>query len=149
MSITYQQHEAHARAVRQDHDGRTSRGLSLEIARLAFDNPIFRDDPAELLSDLKQCAAACIGAGCEPRFRPLPGHGQGVSLAAPAEADQVEGTKKATINFCQYCGSSDIEHFCHTLPDYSASCKSCGAHLFNNNPNLEKISFDGWYLSYT
>ena len=50
MSITYQQHEAHARAVRQDHDGRTSRGLSVEIARLAFDNPIFRDDPAELLS---------------------------------------------------------------------------------------------------
>ena len=92
MSITYQQHEAHARAVRQDHDGRTSRGLSLEIARLAFDNPIFRDDPAELLSDLKQCAAACIGAGCEPRVRPLPGHGQGVSLAAPAAADQVEDT---------------------------------------------------------
>ena len=56
-------------------------------------------------------------------------------------------TLKATINFCQYCGSSDIEHFCHTLPDYSASCKSCGAHLFNNNPNLEKITFDGWYLS--
>ena len=94
MSITtYQQHEAHARAVRQDHYGRTSRGLSVEIARLAFDNPIFRDDPAELLSDLKQCAAACIGAGCEPRVRPLPGQdGQGVSLAAPAEADQVEGT---------------------------------------------------------
>ena len=92
MSITYQQHEAHARAVRQDHDGRTSRGLSLEIARLAFDNPIFCDDPAELLSDLKQCAAACIGAGCEPRVRPLPGHGQGFSLAAPAAADQVEDT---------------------------------------------------------
>ena len=92
MSITYQQHEAHARAVRQDHDGRTSRGLSVEIARLAFDNPIFRDDPAELLSDLKQCAAACIGAGCEPLVRPLLGHGQGVSLAAPAAADQVEDT---------------------------------------------------------
>ena len=93
MSITYQQHEAHARAVRQDHDGRTSRGLSLEIARLAFDNPIFRDDPAELLSDLKQCAAACIGAGCEPRVRPLPGQSAGVArLAAAAHADQVEGT---------------------------------------------------------
>ena len=93
MSITYQQHEAHARAVRQDHDGRTSRGLSLEIARLAFDNPIFRDDPAELLSDLKQCAAACIGAGCEPRFRPLPGQSAGVArLAAAAHAHQVEGT---------------------------------------------------------
>ena len=93
MSITYQQHEAHARAVRQDHDGRTSRGLSVEIARLAFDNPIFRDDPAELLSDLKQCAAACIGAGCEPRVRPLPGQSAGVArLAAAAHADQVEGT---------------------------------------------------------
>ncbi len=98
MSITYQQHEAHARAVRQDHDGRTSRGLSVEIARLAFDNPIFRDDPVELLSDLKQCAAACIGAGCEPRVRPLPGQdGQGVSLAAPAEADQVEDTPTLTL----------------------------------------------------
>ena len=92
MSITYQQHEAHVRAVRQDHDGRTSRGLSVEIARFALDNPVFRDDPAELLSDLKQCAAACIGAGCEPRVRPLPGHGQGFSLAAPAAADQVEDT---------------------------------------------------------
>ena len=93
MSITYQQHEAHARAVRQDHDGRTSRGLSVEIARLAFDNPIFGDDPAELLADLQRCAADCIGAGCEPRFRPLPGQSAGVArLAAAAHAHQVEGT---------------------------------------------------------
>ena len=66
MSITYQQHEAHARAVRQGHQGRTSRGLSVEIARFALDNPIFGDDPAELLADLQRCAADCIGAGCEP-----------------------------------------------------------------------------------
>ena len=51
MSITYQQHEAHARAVRQGHQGRTSRGLSVEIARFALDNPIFGDDLAELLAD--------------------------------------------------------------------------------------------------
>ena len=93
MSITtYQQHEAHARAVRQDHYGRTSRGLSVEIARFALDNPIFGDDLAELLADLQRCAADCIGAGCEPRFS-LPGQdGQGSSLAAPAAADQVEDT---------------------------------------------------------
>ena len=36
--------------------------------------------------------AACIGAGCDPRVRPLPGHAQGFSLAAPAAADQVEDT---------------------------------------------------------
>lgn len=91
---TYQQHEAHARAVRQGHQGRTSRGLSVEIARFALDNPIFGDDLAELLADLQRCAAECIGAGCEPRVRPLPGQdGQGVSLAAPAKAvRQVEGT---------------------------------------------------------
>ena len=94
MSITtYQQHEAHARAVRQDHYGRTSRGLSVEIARFALDNPIFGDDLAELLADLQRCAADCIGAGCEPRFRPLPGQSAGVArLAAAAHADQVEGT---------------------------------------------------------
>ena len=72
MSITYQQHEAHARAVRQGHQGRTSRGLSVEIARFALNNPIFGDDLAELLADLQRCAADCIGAGCEPRFS-LPG----------------------------------------------------------------------------
>lgn len=96
MSITYQQHESHARAVRQGHDGRTSRGLSVEIARFALDNPIFGDDPAELLADLQRCAADCIAAGCEPCF-PLPGQdGQGSSLAAPVEADQVETpTQKA------------------------------------------------------
>ena len=90
MSITYQQHEAHARAVRRDHDGCTSRGLSVEIARFALDNPLFGDDPAELLADLQRCAADCIGAGCEPCF-PLPGQdGQGSSLAAPVEVGQVE-----------------------------------------------------------
>ena len=82
--------DSHARAVRRDHDGCTSRGLSVEIARFALDNPIFRDDLAELLADLQRCAADCIGAGCEPCF-PLPGQdGQGSSLAAPVEADQVE-----------------------------------------------------------
>lgn len=93
MSITYQQHEAHARVVRQDHDGRTSRGLSVEIARFSLDNPLFGDDPAELLADLQQCAAACIGAGCDPLVRPLPGRQDlGACLAAPARVDQVEGT---------------------------------------------------------
>ena len=85
----YQQHEAHARAVRQGHDGRTSRGLSVEIARFALDNPIFGDDPAELLADLQRCAADCIGAGCEPLFAP-PGQSKAGSFAAPAQAAQVE-----------------------------------------------------------
>ena len=93
MSITtYQQHEAHARAVRQGHQGRTSRGLDVELARYFYEFPIHGDFLPALLLDLKQCAAACIGAGCEPRVRPLPGHGQGFSLAAPAAADQVEDT---------------------------------------------------------
>ena len=90
---TYLISEAHARALRRVHDGRTSRGLSVELARCFYENPLFGDDPAELLSDLKQCAAACIGAGCQPRFRPLPGQSAGVArLAAAAHADQVEGT---------------------------------------------------------
>lgn len=94
MSITYQQHEAHARAVRQGHQGRTSRGLSVEIARFALDNPIFGDDLAELLADLQRCAADCIGAGCEPLF-PLPGQDcPGSSLAAPAQAGRVETPKQ-------------------------------------------------------
>lgn len=98
MSPTsYQQLKTRNRQMRRDHHGRTSRGLSVELARCFYENPLFGDDPAELLSDLKQCAAACIGAGCEPRVRPLPGHGQGVSLAAPAEADQVEDTLTHTL----------------------------------------------------
>ena len=90
---TYLISEAHARALRHAHDGRTSRGLNVELARCFYENPLFGDDPAELLSDLKQCAADCIGPGCEPRLRPLPGQNdQSASLAAPAEADQVEDT---------------------------------------------------------
>lgn len=96
MTKTHFYQDSHARAVRRDHDGRTSRGLSVEIARFAFDNPIFGDDLAELLADLQRCAADCIGAGCEPCF-PLPVQdGQGSSLAAPVEAEQVETpTQKA------------------------------------------------------
>lgn len=88
----YHEFEDHARAVRRDHDGRTSRGLSVEIARHCVDNPLPGDDPSELLSDLKQCAAACIGAGCEPLVRPLPGQSLGVCLAAPDQVDLAGGT---------------------------------------------------------
>lgn len=96
MTKTHFYQDSHARAVRRDHGGRTSRGLSVELARFCYENPIFRDNPDELLLDLKQCAADCIGPGCEPCF-PLPGQdGQGSSLAAPVEADQVETpTQKA------------------------------------------------------
>lgn len=91
--MNYQQFEDHARSVRRNHDGRTSRGLAVEIARFALDNPLPGDDRAELLADLKRCAADAIGAGCEPRFRPSPGqNGRGVSLAAPAGADWVGDT---------------------------------------------------------
>lgn len=94
---TYHEFEDYARAVRQGHQGRTSRGLSVEIARFALDNPIFGDDRAELLADLKRCAANAIGAGCEPRLRPLPGQKDpGASLAAPAQVNQVEGTTPLT-----------------------------------------------------
>ncbi len=57
------------KAVRRDHGGRTSRGLSVELARFCYENPIFRDDPAEMLADLKQCAADCIGPGCVRTLR--------------------------------------------------------------------------------
>lgn len=89
----YHEFEDHARAVRQGHQGRTSRGLSVEIARFALDNPIFGDDRAELLADLQRCAADAIGAGCEACLRPLPGQSAGVArLAAAAQVNQVEGT---------------------------------------------------------
>ena len=88
--------DSHARAVRRDHGGRTSRGLSVDLARFCYENPLFGDDLAELLADLQRCAADCIGSGCEPCFS-LPGqNGQGSSLAAPVEAGQVETpTQKA------------------------------------------------------
>ena len=94
MSPTsYQQLETRIRQMRRDHHGCTSRGLDVELARYFYEFPIPGDFLPALLLDLKQCAAACIGAGCEPRVRPLPGQdGQGFSLAAPAAADQVEDT---------------------------------------------------------
>lgn len=93
MNTAYHEFEDHARAVRQGHQGRTSRGLSVEIARFALDNPLFGDDPAELLADLQRCAAECIGAGCKPLVRPLPGQSLGARLAASALSEaKAEGT---------------------------------------------------------
>lgn len=93
MTKTHFYQDSHARAVRRDHNGRTSRGLAVEISRIAFQNPLFSDNQDLWFSDLQRCAADCIGAGCEPRLSPLPGQNdQSASLAAPAEADQVEGT---------------------------------------------------------
>ena len=99
MSITtYQQHEAHARAVRQGHQGRTSRGLSVEIARFALDNPIFGDDLAELLADLQRCAADCIGAGCAPRFAPPVQYRQAGSFAAPGACPRPRNRPRGKIS---------------------------------------------------
>ena len=122
--------EAHARAVRRAHDGRTSRGLSVELARCFYENPLFGDDPAELLSDLKQCAADCIGPGCEPRLRPLPGQNdQSASLAAPAEADQVEGTPNSVfvdgVECCPYCHSSNLNDAGENFGLSVWECRSC------------------------
>ena len=132
MSITtYQQHEAHARAVRQDHYGRTSRGLSVEIARFALDNPIFGDDFADLLADLQRCAADCIGAGCEPRLRPLPGQdGQVARLAASDQVDQVEGTPNAVfvdgVECCPHCHSDNLNDAGENFGLSVWECRSCG-----------------------
>ena len=67
MSITYQQLEARIRQMRRDHHGCTSRGLDVELARYFYEFPVPGDFLPALLLDLQQCAAACIGAGCEPR----------------------------------------------------------------------------------
>lgn len=122
--------DPHARAVRRDHGGRTSRGLSVELARFCYENPIFRDNPDELLLDLKQCAADCIGPGCEPRLRPLPGQNdQSASLAAPAEADQVEGTPNSVfvdgVECCPYCHSSNLNDAGENFGLSVWECRSC------------------------
>lgn len=122
--------DSHARAVRRDHGGRTSRGLSVELARFCYENPIFRDNPDELLLDLKQCAADCIGPGCEPRLRPLPGQNdQSASLAAPAEADQVEGTPNSVfvdgVECCPYCHSSNLNDAGENFGLSVWECRSC------------------------
>ena len=68
MSPTsYQQLETRIRQMRRDHNGGTSRGLDVELARYFYESPIPGDFLPALLLDLQQCAAACIGAGCEPR----------------------------------------------------------------------------------
>ena len=90
---SYQQLEDRIRQMRRDHHGCTSRGLDVELARYFYESPIPGDFLPALLLDLQQCAAACIGAGCEPLVRPLPGQSAGVArLAAAAHAHQVEGT---------------------------------------------------------
>ena len=120
----------HSHDIRQAHDGRTSRGLFVELARGFYENPLFGDDPAELLSDLKQCAADCIGAGCEPLLRPLPGHDdQSASLAAPAEADQLEGTPNSVfvdgVECCPYCHSSNLNDAGENFGLSVWECRSC------------------------
>ncbi len=122
--------EAHARALRRAHDGRTSRGLSVELARCFYENPLFGDDPAELLSDLKQCAADCIGAGCQPRLRPPPGqYGPSVSLAAPAPVDQVGDTPNSVfldgVECCPYCHSSNLNDAGENFGLSVWECRSC------------------------
>ena len=64
---SYQQLEARIRQMRRDHHGYTSRGLDVELARYFYEFPVPGDFLPALLLDLQQCAAACIGAGCEPR----------------------------------------------------------------------------------
>lgn len=97
MNTAYHKLEDHARDVRRDHDGRTSRGLSVEIARHCVDNPLPGDDYSALLADLQHCAAECIGAGCDPLLSPLPGQDSlGVCLAAPDQVDLAEGTTPLT-----------------------------------------------------
>lgn len=68
---TYQQLETRIRQMRRDHHGCTSRGLDVELARYFYENPIPGDFLPALLLDLQQCAAACIGAGCEPRLNDM------------------------------------------------------------------------------
>lgn len=92
---TFQEIDDRARAIRRDHGGRTSRGLAVEIARYCVDNPLPIDNVEELLADLRRCAVACIGVGCEPLLlSPLPGQKipGGARLAAAAPGVQAEGT---------------------------------------------------------
>lgn len=144
MTTTTPSYQKDAFELIDQNDGQGSNGfwvlLSLANIHSCF---LSNSDKVAEVDNLLFFAQRCIGAGCEPRVRPLPGQNdQSASLAAPAEADQAGDTY---IKFCQYCGSSDIEHFCHTLPDCSASCNSCGAHLFHHDPKSNKITFDGWY----
>ena len=69
---SYQQLEDRIRQMRRDHHGCTSRGLDVELARYFYEFPIPGDFLPALLLDLQQCAAACIGAGCEPRLEDTP-----------------------------------------------------------------------------
>ena len=65
---SYQQLEDRIRQMRRDHHGCTSRGLDVELARYFYEFPVPGDFLPALHLDLQQCAAACIGAGCEPRL---------------------------------------------------------------------------------
>ncbi len=67
----YQQLETRIRQMRRDHHGCTSRGLDVELARYFYEFPIPGDFLPALFFDLQQCAAACIGAGCEPRLNDM------------------------------------------------------------------------------
>lgn len=78
----------------KSHGSKYSNGTWVLLSLATIHSPhLSNSDKVAGLEDLLFFAQRCIGAGCEPRVRPLPGQdGQGVSLAAPAAADQVEGT---------------------------------------------------------
>lgn len=87
-------------ATRKTHRDELSCGAHVLIDRYLLD--VVPDDDRERVRErLISVAQRCIGAGCEPRLSPLPGQDElGDSLAAPAQADQVEDTP--TLSNRQY-----------------------------------------------
>ena len=86
----------------KSHGSEYSNGAWVLLSLVHIHSPyLSNSDKVAAFENLLFFAQRCIGAGCEPRVRPLPGQdGQGVSLAAPAEADQVEGTPTPTPTPC-------------------------------------------------
>ena len=78
----------------KSHGSEYSNGAWVLLSLANIHSPyLSNSDKVAELENLLFFAQRCIGAGCEPRVRPLPGQdSQGVSLAAPAAADQVEDT---------------------------------------------------------
>lgn len=98
MTPTIEDLRLEAFSTPENHCGQLSNGGWVLLSLSNVHSPyVPTSDKVASFENLILFAQRCIGAGCEPRVRPLPGQdGQGVSLAAPAEADQVEGTPTST-----------------------------------------------------
>ena len=116
----------------KSHGSEYSNGAWVLLSLASIHSPyLSNSDKVAELENLLFFAQRCIGAGCEPRVRPLPGQdGQVARLAASDQVDQVEGTPNAVfvdgVECCPHCHSDNLNDAGENFGLSVWECRSCG-----------------------